>query len=289
MVKNRTMHKLYCGVIVPLVTPLNEDGELDEQAVRRILDHVIAAGVQGVFILGTTGEGPSTPREMRARMVQLVLEYVAGRAQVYVGVYDNVISAMLDSSRDYLRKGATAVVAQLPGYYRLPPDDQFRFLSTMVKSIPGPFLLYDIPAVVHMSIDPGVIEHLRAFSNLVGIIDTSGNRERLLGLLDSYADDEGFSVLVGSTAQAAHGFEYGADGFVPSAGNLNPSLCVRLYQAAQKGDSILMASLQQEINGLQAQYAADGYIGLTISRLKKRMADEGLCGPGVLPPLQEQD
>jgi 4-hydroxy-tetrahydrodipicolinate synthase len=123
----------------------------------------------------------------------------------------------------------------------------------------------------------------------VGIVDASGDKERLLGLLDSYADDPGFSVLVGSTAQTAYGLERGADGFVPSAGNLNPHLCVRLYQAAQIGDSMLMSTLQQDLVALRASYAVDGYISQTLARLKKQVSATGLSGPAVLPPLYQEE
>ena len=278
--------KTYCGVIVPMVTPFTTEGELDEPAVRRIIDHLIAGGVQGIFVLGTTGEGPSTPREMRSRLVHLTLDHTAGRVQVYAGAFDNVVSESIEAARDYLRRGAAAIVAQLPNYYKLAPDQQFQYFSTLLDRIKGPILLYDIPATVHMSIDPGVIEHLRAFRNVVGIKDTSGDQDRLAALLESYADDSRFSVLVGTTRLASYGFDHGADGFVPSIGNLNPGLCARLFNAAEKGDSALMVSLQREIDTLQAEVTVEGYLGSTIARLKNRLAQRGLCGPTVLPPLK---
>jgi dihydrodipicolinate synthase/N-acetylneuraminate lyase len=281
--------KTYCGVIVPMVTPLTKDGELDEPGARRIIDHLIAGGVQGIFVLGTTGEGPSLPREMRSRLVHLTLDYTAGRVQVYTGVFDNIVSESIDAARDYLRRGATAIVAQLPNYYKLAPDQQFQYFSKLVDRVKGPLILYDIPTTVHMSIDPGVVEHLRAFRNVVGIKDSSGDPERLALLLESYADDSRFSVLVGTTGLASFGFEHGADGFVPSVANLNPALCARLFNAAEKGDSALMASLQREVDALSAEFTVDGYIGSSISRLKQRLAQRQLCGPHVLPPLQEAE
>lgn len=269
-----------------MVTPFTQEGELDEHAARRIIDHLIAGGVQGIFVLGTTGEGPSMPREMRARLVHLTIDHVAGRVQVYAGVFDTIVSESIDAARDYLRRGASAIVAQLPSYYRLAPDQQFQYFATLAERIKGPIILYDIPATVKMSIDLSVIEHLRAFNNVVGIKDSSGDPERLAGLLESYADDSRFSVLVGTTGLASYGFEHGADGFVPSIANLNPGLCARLFNAAEKGDSLLMASLQREIDALQAEVAVDGYLGNSIARLKQRMAERSLCGPFVLPPLK---
>src|SRR5690554_2773450 len=138
--------KTYCGVVVPMVTPFTQEGELDEHAARRIIDHLIAGGVQGIFVLGTTGEGPSMPREMRARLVHLTIDHVAGRVQVYAGVFDTIVSESIDAARDYLRRGASAIVAQLPSYYRLAPDQQFQYFATLAERIKGPIILYDIPA-----------------------------------------------------------------------------------------------------------------------------------------------
>lgn len=281
--------KTYHGVIIPMVTPLNDAGELDEPAVRRVIDHLIAGGVQGVFVLGTTGEGPSAPRELGSRLVQLAVEHTAGRVQVYAGIYDSVVSESLEMAREFLRRGATAVVAQMPAYFRLGPVEQFRYFAALAERARGPLMLYDIPSAVHSAIDPGVIEHLRVFPNVVGIKDSSGDRERIDGLLDSYADDPAFSVLVGATALAAYGFRNGADGFVPSAGNINPSLCSRLYGAALKGDHNLMDELQAEVDAMQAEFGVEGYTGRSIARLKKRMSQRGLCGPKVFLPLKEEE
>lgn len=285
MARSSFTKKKFCGLIVPMITPLTKDGELDEPAVRRMVDHLIAGGVEGVFVLGTTGEGPSIPLDMRVRLVHLAVDQSAGRAQVYAGIPRNVVSEAGDAARDYFRRGAAAVVAQLPGYFRLKPDEQFNYFSTLLKRISGPLVLYDIPETVHMAIDPGVIEHLRVFSNLVGIKDSSGDPDRLAALLESYAGDPGFSVLTGATSLAAFGFQHGADGFVPSAGNLNPNLCARLYAAALKGDDKLMLEIQKEIDALQADFVEDGYLGRGIARLKKRLVQKGLCTPAMMAPL----
>lgn len=285
---SKTQKKIH-GVIVPMVTPLNETGELDEPAARRVIDHLVGGGVQGIFVLGTTGEGPSAPRELRSRLVHLAVEHTAGRVQVYAGIYDAVISESVEMAREFLRRGVTAVVAQMPAYFRLGPGEQFHYFAALAERARGPLLLYDIPSAVHSAIDPGVVEHLRVFPNVVGIKDSSGDRERMNVLLDQYADDPAFSVLVGATELSTYGLLHGADGFVPSAGNLNPSLCSRLYGAALKGDRQLMEELQAEVDAVQASFWVEGYLGRGIARLKKRMAQRGLCGPKVLLPLQEED
>jgi 4-hydroxy-tetrahydrodipicolinate synthase len=281
--------KTFCGVIVPMVTPINDAGELDEPAVRRVIDHLVTGGVQGIFVLGTAGEGPSTPREMRSRMVQLAVEHTAGRAQVLAGIYDTVVGESIEAGREYLRRGVSCVVAQMPGYYRLNADEQFRYYATLAERLNGPLMIYDIPSTVGQSVDLSVIEHLRAFRNLMGIKDSSGDRERVAALLDSYGDDPGFSVLAGSTEIVSWAFCRGADGFVPSGGNLNPALCERIYSAALHGDQHLMDALQLELDALQAEFSVYGSHAQGIARLKKRMSLRGLCGTNVFLPLKREE
>ncbi len=279
--------KTYQGLIVPMVTPLTAQGELDEHAMRRILDFIIAGGAHGIFVWGTSGEGPLAPREMRPKLVRLAVEHTNGRAHVYAGIPFNSVDECLDAAKDYTRFGVTAVVAPVPGYYLLTPGEQFHYFATLAERVRSPLILYDMPAAVHTAIDPGVIEHLRVFPNVVGIKDSSGDRERLGSLLKAYGDDPLFSILVGTTSLASFGLRRGADGFVPSLGNLNPSLCARLYAAAQKGDWALMEDLQHEIDVAQAEINGET-IGRSIARLKREMSKRGLCGPGVFLPLQQE-
>jgi len=285
MTRSQTTEKAYKGLIVPMVTPFTAQGDLDEHALRRIIDHILGGGADGILVLGAVGEGASAPRDMRYKVVRHTLEITNGRAQVYAGVLSNVVDEALDAAKDYLRYGAAAVVAPLPGYYVLTPDEQFRYFANLAERVRGSIILYDIPAA---AIDPGVVEHLRVFPNIVGIKDSTGSRERLSDLLEMYSDDPLFSVLVGTSALTSFGLRNGADGFVPVVGNLNPSLCARVCASAQKGDWALMEDLQREMDAVQAEFQGET-MGRTIARLKKEMAKRGLCGPKVLLPLKEEE
>jgi 2-dehydro-3-deoxy-D-pentonate aldolase len=279
-------HKDHFGVVVPVVTPANEKGELDEPALRKVLDFLIEGGVQGVFVLGTTGEGPSIPRDARQRAVHITMEQVRKRVPVYAGIADYSLHETVALGREYLKMGVQALVAQLPSYFILSPNEQFEYFAELARRLKGPLVLYDIPAATHMALDIGVIEHLRAFSNVVGIKDSSGDQERLSHLLETYRGDPNFCILVGSTRLASFGLLEGADGIVPSSANLNPGLCCRLYTSAKTGDRKLTEDLQRELDELTDSYMKNGLIGQGIARLKRLMNQKGLCGPGVFPPLQ---
>ncbi|NLG99705.1 MAG: dihydrodipicolinate synthase family protein [Chloroflexi bacterium] len=288
-VSSKTNPKADHGVVVPLITPVTADGKLDEHALRRVIDHVIQGGVQGIFVLGTTGEGPSVPRAMRSRLVHVTVEHAARRARIYAGISDTSMADSIAAAADYLHHGVDVVVAQLPNYYKLTPDEQFEYFAGLARHVQGSMLLYNIPSTVHMSIDLGVIEHLRAFSNVVGIKDSSGDREMLEALVEQYGADPGFSVLSGSIKLASYGLRLGADGYVPSTANIEPALCSRLYASSLKGDWSLMEQLQAELNEATGRFTFDDGIGPSIARLKRMMAHRGLCGPKTFPPIEEAD
>lgn len=285
MAASNKMPKTDNGVIVPLVTPLTADRKLDEAALRRLIDHLVAGGVQGVFVLGTTGEGPSVPRAMRARVVHVAVDQANRRIRVYAGIGDTSMSDTVAAAVEYRRLGVDVLVAPLPGYYRLTPDEQFHYYSDLAECVSCPLLLYDIPSATHNPLDLRVVEHLRVFQNVVGIKDSSGDQERLSTLLNAYAGDSEFSVLVGDTSLATFGLKRGADGFVPSTANLEPGLCVRLCAAAETGDWALMEELQRQIDELTAAFMSGATTGQGIARLKKLMNERGLCGVSVFPPL----
>lgn len=283
---HRTQPKQHHGVIVPIVTPLTDKLELDEAALRRVIDHQISGGVQGIFVLGSNGEGPSVPRSMRTRIVQLTMEHTHGRARVYAGMLDNSVVEALAFAKEFLRMGVAAVVAQMPNYFPMSPDQQFRYFASLAEKLPGSILLYDIPVTVHSAIDLAVIEHMRAFSNVVGIKDSSGNQERIQALLDAYQEDPEFSVLIGASGLYGNSLQMGADGIVPGAANLEPEICARMMAAAQTGDWQLVNELQAQLDQTTSEFMVAGNFGQTIARMKYVMSQRGLCGAAVFPPLE---
>ena len=101
------------GVVVPMVTPFTAAGSLDEHAARNMVDFLLEGGVEGIFVLGTTGEAASVPRTARARLVELTVNQVNGQAQVYAGLNDNCLADAVEAGNSYLQAGVDAVVALL--------------------------------------------------------------------------------------------------------------------------------------------------------------------------------
>ncbi|MBN1810779.1 MAG: dihydrodipicolinate synthase family protein [Anaerolineae bacterium] len=275
------------GVIVPMVTPITPDGDLDEPAVRRVVDHMVAGGVHGVFVLGTTGENTSVPAAMRERLVAATVERVGERARVYAGISSNCLADSVAAAKAYALLGVDAVVAHLPTYYALNAEEQFAYFSALADRIDLPLVLYNIPLTTHMTIPIKVVENLSRHPNVVGVKDSDQDIVRLTTLIERLGDGRpDFAVLVGASALSAQGLALGADGIVPAQGNLIPALCRALFDRAVEGDQDGAEAYQQQLDTFAQLFVAGRSLAQSLGALKAMMGALGLCGPDVLPPLR---
>ena len=278
---------LHRGVIVPMVTPITPDGDVDAPAVRRIIDYLVTGGVHGVFALGTTGENTSVPVAMRERLVAATVEHVAERARVYAGISSNCLADSVAAAKVCARLGVDAVVAHLPTYYVLNAEKQLAYFGALADRIDLPLLLYNIPPTTHMTIPVEVIEKLSRHPSVVGIKDSGGDVAHLTTLLECLGDARpDFAVLVGASVLVAQGLALGADGIVPAQGNLIPAACRALFDRAVEGDRDGAEACQQRIDAFARLFVEDRSLAQSIGALKAMMGALGLCGPDVLPPLQ---
>jgi dihydrodipicolinate synthase/N-acetylneuraminate lyase len=277
----------YRGVIVPMVTPIAPGGDLDEPAVRRVIDHMVAGGVHGVFVLGTTGENASVPVAMRERLAAVTVTHVGERARVYAGISSNCLADSVAAAKAYASLGVDAVVAHLPTYYVLDAEEQSVYFSVLADRIDLPLVLYDIPVTTHMTISSGVVERLSRHPNVVGVKDSGGDIAHLTTLIERLGDARpDFAILVGASALSAQGLALGADGIVPAQGNLIPALCRALFDRAVEGDRDGAEACQQRVDAFARLFIEGRSLAQSLGALKAMMGALALCGPDVLPPLR---
>jgi 4-hydroxy-tetrahydrodipicolinate synthase len=272
----------HAGVVVPMVTPLNGAGRLDEPAVDRLVDFLLAGRVNGVFVLGTTGEGVAVPHEFRRQLVQRTAAGVRGRAQVYAGV-GGLHPQEITAGREYLRAGADAIVAHPPTSY--PASELTKYYRAMLDGVNGPVMIYNIPQVANVSIPLTVLDSLVGHPQLVGIKDSENNPRRLEELMLRFGGRNDFAIFIGVGALMARGLRLGAHGIVPSVGNLIPEVCHRLYEAARAGDWAAVEQTAARMNAVAGMYQGGRTLGQSLAALKAALSFRGLCGPAVLPPL----
>jgi 2-dehydro-3-deoxy-D-pentonate aldolase len=280
-----TALKKFRGVVPPVITPVTPDGALDEPAVRRIVDHIVGGGVEGVFILGTTGESASVPMDMRRRFIQVAAEHLRGRALLYVGIGDNCFANSVAAAAEAFRCGADAVVGQLPSYYPLTAEEIFAYYSALADQVAGPLLMYNIPSTTHMSIPVDVVERLAEHPRIVGFKDSENDAKRMDEVAARLLGRDGFSLFVGVGVLSAKGLLLGLDGLVPSAANLEPRGWVAMCEAARRGDRAETERLQVEVNRLAPVLQHGRTLGQSLASLKAAMSLFGLCGTAMLPPL----
>ena len=281
-----TRKEKYHGAVVPLVTPVAVGGGLDEPALARLVESQLAGGVAGIFVLGTTGEGAHAPRAMRQRIVELTVKFAARRALVFAGLGD-VCMADLSEANEFFRAGADAVVAHPPISEKVPADHLRGWYQLLLDKLEGPLLLYNMPMTTGISIPLDAVEKLLGHPRLAGIKDSENNPPRLEELLQRFGGKKNFSVFVGVGALMEKGLKLGADGIVPSVGNLIPDVCSGLCAAARKADWVEADKFSARMNAVAALYQKGRNLNESLSALKAALHLRGICAPLVLPPLRK--
>ena len=281
--------KQFCGVVVPMVTPVQENGTLDTEAVERIVRFFAAAGVSPL-LMGTTGEGNSVSQRDGRLLVETAVKALddhrkASGVRIYAGLTGNCFGEQVRQAADYTRAGADVIVATLPTYYALTAEQMFNYYKTLADDIEGPLMLYNILATTHMSIPVDVIRRLADHPNIVGLKDSERDMERMEQCIDIARGRDDFSYFCGWAAQSAHSLALGGDGIVPSTGNYVPEMFQQLYEAAIAGDTAEANRLQTVTNEIAKIYQQDRTLGQSLAALKVMMQTKGLCEPWMLMPL----
>lgn len=241
------------GVVPPLVTPLTAEGEVDVASVRRLAEHLIGAGVHGLFMLGSSGETAYLTDAQRRTALEAAVDAAAGRVPVLAGVIETTTARVLERAQDAVKAGADALVATAPFYTRTHPAEIANHFRRIRAGADLPLFAYDIPVAVHSKLGRDTILELAADGTLAGLKDSSGDEgslRRLLAPLRAAAPT--FSVFTGAELTVDGALLAGVDGVVPGLGNVDPHGYVCLYEAARSGD---WDAARAEQNRLAALFA----------------------------------
>lgn len=274
----------YNGVVVPMVTPVTPNGFLDKPAVERIIRSFVQAGVSPL-LMGTTGEGNSVSTIDGQELIETAVKAAEGQITIYAGLTGNCFIEQLKQAGYYSASGADVIVATLPSYYSLTPEQMENYYRRLADSIKGPLMLYNIAATTHMSIPIDVIERLAAHPNIVGLKDSERDLERMEKCIAIADERDDFAYFCGWAAQSAKSLELGGNGIVPSTANFVPGMFRQLYDAAVSGDMETAYHLQDETNEIAKLYQAGRTLGQSLTALKVMMQTRGLCTPDMLMPL----
>jgi 4-hydroxy-tetrahydrodipicolinate synthase len=245
------------GIIVPLVTPFTDEGRVDEISLRGLVNHVVEGGVSGVFVMGTTGEFQYLPFDEQCAAIEAVVDQAGQRCLVVAGVTGNSMEETIRNATviGNLPAPPQALVVAPLCYHsnrNLPQHMQrLSCISTL------PILLYNNIGIVtrrwkRKDIIPDLAGRMASLENVVGIKDSSGNLDYLSRILRHRSP--AFRVFQGEETLILPALKKGADGAVPSMGNILPGLCARLYNAYREGDLDSARDHQDAIHRIDALY-----------------------------------
>jgi len=279
------MQKL-SGVIPPVVSPMNAADQLDLEAVDRIVEHLVAGGASGLFVLGTTGEGPSLTYQMRYEMVERTCEQVNKRIPILVGVTDSCLAESIALAEHAATCGAAAIVAAAPFYFDVSQSALQDWFTQLADKSPLPVMLYNMPSCVGVNLDLSIVEPLSRHANIAGIKDSSGDWNYFQQLCEQHRDRDDFVIFMGPEELLAEAVAAGANGGVCGGANLLPLVYSRLYLAAVRKDAAEIRYWKDAIADMFASvYRDDNGQMKLIPGLKAAMEECGLCSHIVAPPL----
>jgi 4-hydroxy-tetrahydrodipicolinate synthase len=269
------------GIIVPLITPLQSDETIDEPGLEKLVEHVIAGGVSGIFLLGSSGEGPALSDTVKERLVRLVTAQAKNRVAVLVGAFAVGTRQTIDLAHRLLKNGGDVAVLVAPFYFSQTQDEIAAHISAVARALDVPTMFYNIPQMVKTMIEPETAAKIAQTKEVIAIKDSWGDMTRFQRTLAIKHTRPDFGVYQGAEGVAALSIARGANGAVLGLANVAPKLCVDLYNAASSGDMAHAWKLQEQLMVLWQLHTH----GQWLPCLKMAVNQLGICEPNASAPF----
>jgi 4-hydroxy-tetrahydrodipicolinate synthase len=275
------------GIIVPMVTPLANQQALDEAALEKLVDRLIGGGVHGLFLLGTCGEGPSLSHTLRQNMIERTCRLAQGRVPVLASVSDSAPAEVLALARFAADAGATAIVMTPPFYLPLSQHELQEYFLRQASSSPLPVMLYNMPALTKLEIEPETLRRLQDHPRIIGLKDSSGDLEYFSSAAEVARQRPDWSIFRGPEQLLVAALEMGADGGVSGGANVFPRLFVEMFSAATAGRHDELALLLPHARLFESVYESGPISATTVIKgLKAALACLGIGSGVVAEPLE---
>ena len=242
---------LLSGIIPPVLTPFHADGSPDLASLDLLVEHLLAGGVHGLFVLGSSGQVAYLTDAERDAIVERVVATTAGRVPVVVGTPDLTARRIVDPARRAEAHGASAVVVTAPLYALNNAAEIAEHFRLVAASLSIPVIAYDVPVRGPAKLGRDMLVQLGREGVIAGVKDSSGDDVAFRRLVDANrAAGSPLSVSTGHEVVCDGMLLLGADGCVPGLANVDPAGYVRLYEAARRGDWEAARAEQDRLNRL---------------------------------------
>jgi 4-hydroxy-tetrahydrodipicolinate synthase len=278
------LHELR-GVLPALVTPLTREGAVDEPAIHRLVEHVLAGGVHGLLALGSTGEVASLDQAARRQVLAAVVRAGAGRVPVLCGIAHSRLADAVAEVAAAAQLGADAVLVAPPYYYPTDQKTVLSFYRTIAAKSPLPILVYNIPQNTKVVADPSTVAALAREGTVMGIKDSSRDFEYFESVCVATRDLPHFRIFTGSDTMLLPSLAMGGAGTICGGANVAPAWAVRIFDDFERGDWEAARAHQDSLLELVLAVRP----GVFPSAIKAALHLQGVCGPWLAPPVAPLD
>lgn len=267
------------GSIVALVTPMREDGSVDYDALRRLVDWHIAEGTDCVGVVGTTGESPTVSVEEHCEIIRVAVEHAKGRVPIMAGAGGNSTREAIELSRYAKKVGADCTLSVVPYYNKPSQEGMYQHFKAIAEAVDIPMVLYNVPGrtVADMQVD--TVLRLAQIPGIVGIKEATGDIERA-GWLIKRAP-KGFAIYSGDDQTAVALMLLGGHGNVSVTANVAPRAMHEMCIAAIEGRAREAAAIHLKLLPLHTRL----FVEPSPAPTKWAMAQLGLCGEALRLPI----
>ena len=276
------------GIVPPMLTPLQERDALDVAGLERLIAHILDGGVHGLFILGTTGEGPSLSYRLRRELIERTTKLVNRRVPILVGITDTAFVESINLARHAADCGADAGVLAPPYYLPEGQPELREYLEHLLPELSLPLFLYNMPPLTKVSFELDIVRWAMEQPNVVGIKDSSGDMNYFRSLCELARARADWTLLLGPEESLLQSLSLGGHGGVSGGANIFPKLYAALFAAAQSGDNQRAGILQERIRQIGRRlYHVGKHPSTIIKGIKCAASCLGLCSDFMAEPLHK--
>ena len=262
-----------------MITPLKGRDELDVAGLEKLIEHILSGGVNGLFILGTTGEGPSLSYRLRRELIERVCKQIKKRVPVLVGITDTAFVESVNVARAAADFGADAVVLAPPYYLPEAQPELQEYLDHLIPELPLPLYIYNMPALTKVHIEADTIRRAMDNPRIIGLKDSSGDLNYFKSaaeLIQQHRPD--WPLLCGPEEKLLATLQIGGNGGVSGGANLFPKLYVKLVEAYRTGNLARAEELQKQIQRVSDSFYRIGkHSSSIIKGIKCALNCLGIC------------
>lgn len=236
------------GSIVAIVTPMHEDGSLDLESLRRLIDIHIAEGTDGIVVVGTTGESPTVDVEEHCELIRVAVGHAAGRIPVIAGTGANSTREAIELTRFARKAGAAAGLSVVPYYNRPTQEGLYRHFREIAEAEDLPLILYNVPGRTVADLSNDTALRLAQVPGVIGLKDATGSLDRACDLVARAP--KGFALYSGDDMTAMAFILLGGHGTISVTANVTPKAMHDMCAAALAGDALVAREINARLVGL---------------------------------------